>query len=256
VCVAVTAIGLEIGALGPFVPRIEEHEPFTGDGMPAGVIDRQVQPLAIPARRAVGERVAGAGLARLVVPGRKHPADHVVIGNSLFSRALNDLTVLDDIALIGRIDDLELVVDRLETPSQFVRGKFYGCVEAVNSRILDIELDHCKEQFANADCTAVRPPAFERRLRIRKDRRPVQDNDWPPIDTDIAWVAQRGSSDAMKARSSSAEWFWPIKISWSKPSQRRVQFSLAQHTQNGKSMSLSARNCCNGLSIRRLPPNQ
>src|SRR5688572_3312272 len=70
VCVTESLIRLQICTLGPFVPRIDEHERLTPDGMLLGPVGAESQPLLVERRRRAVIRGPTAGASGLIVPRR------------------------------------------------------------------------------------------------------------------------------------------------------------------------------------------
>ena len=90
------------------------------------------------------------------------------------------------------------------------------------------------------------------RARIGQQVGAVDDEQRPAVDADVArdrGTAARGR--AIRRDRPRGEYSCAISTSSSRPSQRRVQFSLAQHTQNGKSGSPLRSTSSSGRSSSR-----
>ena len=189
--VAMAAIRLEIGAFGPFVPRVDEHHALAAHRMPVRIADRFGQPLPIARRRGVVERVAGAGFPRLVVPAREDPAEHRVIGQRPLDGGVDQTGVVHHVAAVVVALELQLFVAMRQPAGQFVRRKLDGHVEAERGGILHVELDHPQHDFADAVLAAVAPPAFGSRARIGQQRGPVDDHQGTTIDADVSRIGDQ-----------------------------------------------------------------
>src|SRR5690606_40287406 len=99
---AQSPVGLEYRALGPLVPGIDENK--VSLVVPSGATNGGRQPVAIAARRSVGQDPAASRTTRLVVPARIHGWIERVLGQVPVARMSGKFAPVQHLAGGIRVD--------------------------------------------------------------------------------------------------------------------------------------------------------
>ena len=223
-----------------------------------------LQPALVELRRRAGWKRRPPGATRGVVPRRRHARKPRVAGSRLRERELDQRAVVVDRSLrraIGQAQSRRTAPQprprRRGAAGQQVGLELDGRVEADLARGRRARRRSSRRGAGTARRRRGGVPPRARcrvsRSRIGQQRRPIDEKQRPPVDPDVALVGEgRGEPRGCGARSSSASVALLDEdlVVAARP-RRRVQFSLAQHRQNGKSGRPEASTSSNGRSRRR-----
>ena len=73
----------------------------------------------------------------------------------------DDLPIVDDVALIVRVDELKTLVDLAQAAIELVRRKLHRCVKTQDVWFLDVELDHGEENLSQSAFPAMLAPRLQ-----------------------------------------------------------------------------------------------
>ena len=182
-------VGLEIGALAPFVPGVDADDPRAEER--PRPFDQRGEPALVFARRRADQRQALALPARVVVPGGNGGLEEREIRRGLGERSRDEVVVGEDVGLEGVVENLQPVVDLRQAPGQLVRRKFDRAVEAERARIDVVEgLRHHEDRALAESLGEQAPPALERRGRVGDEARAIDHQQRPAVEPDIAGIAE------------------------------------------------------------------
>ena len=191
--VAVAFVRLQIGALGPFVPRVDEDETFLLDEFLARVLDDVLQPVVVGLEREILPHGVPGLAAAGIVPAEHGAAVEGVGGEvgerAVFPEVVDDLLVVVIVAVVlvglergGRVHlergdhvgrELDFAVD-LDELLELV---------ALDERAAGPDLD-----LADAVVAAPQAPRRERLVRVRQDLRVVDQDHGLAAAAEIAGI--------------------------------------------------------------------
>ena len=191
VAVAVPRVGLEMRALGPFVPGVDEHELPLGGLLPLHPLDRAPQPAAVELGRGVCPDGGPLHPPGGVVPARHQAAEERVGLGGPGQRVAHRLAVVEHAAAKLRIDALEAGIGHVRD-RRLERRKLDRRVEAVGPGIGAVEAVEAGEVEAGQPLGfGDPPPAVGRGGGLAEQARPVDRYQRPAFDLDVPRVAER-----------------------------------------------------------------
>ncbi|MNV08404.1 hypothetical protein D3C71_988680 [compost metagenome] len=192
IAVSVTAVRFHMGALGPFVPCIDNDEATILRQGPLGIIHQILEPCLEFAGRAVMHHQRLRSVPRRVVPLRHQAAEIGEVRDvGLVCVEVGDVVIRQDTAIdraVGRQGSLD-ILNRAAGP--VMKHAFRACIHSEILRIRGAAGKHCdhiggrKAMFA-----ALFGPHVEVELAVRYRGRPIDHQNRPVVDTDVSRILE------------------------------------------------------------------
>ena len=188
---AVVQVGLQVGALAPFVPRVDADERLAEERLVARGPDQLRQPGLVLRRGGAHDRQAGALPPGVVVPARHRRPDQREVRRRLGERDVDHVVVVVDAAAEVGVQVVQRRMDGLHVPGQLVRRELDAAIQAVRRRVVVVEglRHHHDGVFVELGAEDV-APALDGLLRIRDQAGAVDHQQRPALDPDVAAVGE------------------------------------------------------------------
>ena len=184
-------VGLQIGALGPFVPGVDAHQRGAEERLVLGAPDRAFQPRLIFRRcRAVHDQSAALA-PRVVVPAGDDGADQRERRRPRQARGPGHVVIIVDLGRKPVIQVGQPLVDQRDVVDELVRRELDRAIHAEVAGIGIAErLRHDEDRvLAMAVAKGGTPPRQARRT-LGNQRRPVDHQHRPPVEPDVARIGE------------------------------------------------------------------
>ena len=187
---AIVNVGLQIGALAPFVPGVHADEGFAEERLARGAVHELGEPALVFLRARALQTEAAALPARVIVPVGRDGLDQRKIRRGLGKRTLDHVVIGEDIAAEGVIEEPQLAVDAVEVAGHLVRRKLDGAVDVVDCRVDVVEGLAHDEDGIFAILAEDAPPGRESFFRLGDDAGAIDHQQRPSGRADIAGIAK------------------------------------------------------------------
>ena len=184
-------VGLEISALGPLVPGIDEDKSFRGLELPQRTFASVRQPGSIFCGGGKREGAALSRLASFIVPAGANARKKIVLGRRGVYRALYQVIIFIDASFIVLIERLDGGVYSRRICSELVRRKLDRRVKSERSRVFIAKcLRHHQIRVSQPCACEMVPPSARRRQRVRQQMGAIHDEERAAADTYVPRILE------------------------------------------------------------------